>query len=356
MVDPRFGRAAATALIFFTLEGSVFRTGVYRSVLDPDSAAGTVLGYLDSERARAKRGKQILVIGDSRTGFLARAANRPAPETGFTFGSIVVPGTTLRAWYYMLREVDPHANRYAAIVLPTENYEDEDYSDQAEMADVHYLAALVPLAGLPAYALSFPTWERRWEAFLGGLLKGYAYRRDFQDFLVHHKARMRRIATVRAGFARWIYDAEWGTASLAGLRVDWTARKITFPEGVTPRMRQLIEERLLRPDPPPTGEQAAYRRLWFGRIIDRYRGSPTRLVFICLPRGPVVAPPSPIQRTSTIREFARFPHVILAPEHLFDELEMPALFGDPMHLNGAGGDRFSTILAREVPRLLARPR
>jgi lysophospholipase L1-like esterase len=43
---------------------------------------------------------------------------------------------------------------------------------------------------------------------------------------------------------------------------------------------------------------------------------------------------------------------LLAGEHVFDALEQPELFKDGMHLNRAGVERFSVMLAGEVERLL----
>ena len=352
-VPPLVVRLAAAAVIFASAEALVFRSGLYNSVIDPMSAAGGILSNVRNEQERARVGPQIVTVGDSRMGIRARVANRLMAETGYTFGNIAVPGASVRSWYYMLREIDPGANRYAAIVIPTESYEDEDHEDYSAVPDVHYLAPLLRIADAFGYASSFTGWERRWEAFRGCVLKGYAYRRDFQDFLVRHKWRLKLLASVRESSADWIYQAGWGTKSLKGLEVDWKARKIVFPEGLTPGERQAVEDRLFRADPPPTGWQAAFRRRWLGAIVRRYRGSATRVIFIRLPRGPLPLPLSPIHRTSTIREFAAEPHVTVAPENLFDELERPELFGDQMHLNGAGGDRFSLMLARTVPAILA---
>jgi hypothetical protein len=101
---------------------------------------------------------------------------------------------------------------------------------------------------------------------------------------------------------------------------------------------------------------AAYRREWFGRIIDRYRGSRTRIIFARLPRGPIPRPASLAQRTSSsIREFASRPNVLLCEEGAFNSLERPEFFKDAWHLNREGIARFSPMLAKEVARLLGRP-
>ena len=112
---------------------------------------------------------------------------------------------------------------------------------------------------------------------------------------------------------------------------------------------------MLLDDPKPiSADYARYRRQWLGAILDRYRGSRTRFIFLRLPRGPVVRPdPPPPDPDSTARQFAAAGRVILLPEHMFDSLERPELFGDALHVNEEGGYQFSMMLAGEIGRLLA---
>jgi lysophospholipase L1-like esterase len=44
--------------------------------------------------------------------------------------------------------------------------------------------------------------------------------------------------------------------------------------------------------------------------------------------------------------------VLLADERAFEPLERPALFKDGIHLNRAGIEKFSPMLAREIARVL----
>ncbi len=90
-------------------------------------------------------------------------------------------------------------------------------------------------------------------------------------------------------------------------------------------------------------------------MLDRYRGSRTKIVFVRLPRGPVVRPDKLVRKKSaSIREFARSPNVLLCDEHAFDSLERPEFFKDAVHLNREGCARFSAMLAAEVSRVLGR--
>ncbi len=72
----------------------------------------------------------------------------------------------------------------------------------------------------------------------------------------------------------------------------------------------------------------------------------TKIVFLRLPRGPIPRPDFLSRaKSSSIRELAARPNVILCDEHAFDSLEHPELFGDGMHLNRAGVAKFSPMLA-----------
>jgi lysophospholipase L1-like esterase len=111
---------------------------------------------------------------------------------------------------------------------------------------------------------------------------------------------------------------------------------------------------LYRPQ-PQTGKRAAFRRKWFGQLLDRYRGTATKVVFVRLPRGAIPRPENLVQKkSSSIREFAARPGVVLLDEHAFDSLETPELFRDGFHLNNTGCARLSVMMAQEVGKLLRR--
>ena len=351
---------AAAFLALFLIDAIVFRTGLYPSILDTDSSTGRLELVLASEAKRqATGGPRILVTGDSRMGLLVRTANQLSPQLGYTFGFIGVAGTRPRCWYYMLRDGDPTARRYAAIVLPVGDYDDQDtYDDQEEWtADLRYVVARLRLGDALDFARSYRSIRGRWQALRGGLFKGVVYSEDFQAFLSNPVARIAYVSQANREWSRWADNYEPERRSLNGLSVDWKARRITFPEGLTAAERNLIQEVLLQYPVPQRGRCAVYRRLWFGRIIERYRGTSTRLIFIRLPRGPVLRPDSLVHKTSSsIREFASQPHVTLLDEHLFESLERPEFYFDPLHLNAEGAVRFSTMLAQEVRAVLGPPR
>jgi hypothetical protein len=352
-----FLRLLCAAAAFVAVEGVVFRTGLYSRLLEPDSSAGLLQSILDNEKRRPVAGPhEVLAIGDSRMGLRARAANELEAETGYRFATIAMPGSTPRVWYYMLRAVDPTARRYAAILIGVNEYDDEDYEDLSNREmDIRYVTPFLDWADVFPFAASYPEWRTRWEAGRAALFKGYAYRADVQDFLANHKFRMKKIAVMRRESAAWRYNEVWGSYDVTGLSVDWKNRTIHFPEGSTETQKRILTEVLMRETIEQTGQRGRYLRQWYGRIVEHYRGSRTRIVFLRLPRGPVVRPILVAGKTAVARELAASnSQVRLLPEHAFDSLEQPRFFGDPMHLNHPGSQEFSHMAAREIGSLLGR--
>ncbi|MEO8127346.1 MAG: hypothetical protein ABI822_09660 [Bryobacteraceae bacterium] len=310
--------------VLFALDAAMFRTSFYRENLEPDSYAGQV------ERMLRTAGNQsIAVMGDSRIaeGFSARIADQRQP--GFRFLSAAVPGSTPRCWYYLLRELDPAGTRFKTIALPLETYEDADGSRELtdRVLDLNILAARLRLADTLTFASSFQSSEARWNALLVCLLKGVGLREDFQAFLAHPAARLDKAAMYRRNGNQWNYDYQGNSKDLTG-----AVLPAPVPRGPSQN----------------TGVYTAYRREWVNRIINKYRGTGTSIVFLRLPRGPVPTPASP-RSGSSIHEWTG---VSILPEDLFHSLETPEYFFDALHLNARGRQRFSTELAD----ILARPR
>jgi hypothetical protein len=348
-------RLGLALLFFFVLDALAFRTGYYASILNSDSTAGFLQTYLWIEYHRPMTyPRQALAVGDSRMGLKARIANALTPETGLEFGTIAVPGTTPRCWYYMLREVDPRADRYAAIVIGLDSYDDRSFENLNDRElDINYLTPLVGFSDLVPFVSSYQSWPQRIHAAESVLFKGLSYQRDFQDFLAHRRTRLEIARLQHRSAHEWYYNAVWGQYSLAGMAVDWSAHKLALPDWVSPQKRQEIEEVLLS-DPPPYFDQIAqYRRRWLGAILDRYRGSRTKIIFLQLARGPVVRPGLTTDSSSSIRDFAAEGKALLMNPHEFDSFERPENFADAMHFNEAGAIRFSEAVAREVSRMLA---
>lgn len=350
-------RMSVALLAFVIIEALVFRGGTYTSILEPSSAAGQLWTTVTNEQRRSVHSRhQVIAVGDSRMALRARIANESSIAGEYTFATISVPGTSPRCWYYMLREVDPEARRYAAVLIPVDEYEDDDWEDLANRAvDLHYLAPLLRFGDIVEFSASYSKWRSRWEAFRSCLLKGWAYRRDFQELLIHGQKRIEDVRWVRQYGASSVYNWVWPDRSVKGLSVDWATRTIHYPNDSTAREQEALRSVLFRRAAPQTGKRAAYRRDWFGKIVQYYRGSRTKVIFLRLPRGPVARPKTITGRTGSIHEFAQRGEAITMNEHIFEEIERPELFADALHMNGPGAERFTLLLATEIRKILEQP-
>jgi hypothetical protein len=344
-------------LCAFGLDALAFRTPWYAAHLESNSTTGLFELILWREQQAQKHlGDDVVVtLGDSRFGIIPKISNALEPETGYVFRSAGVAGTEPRSWYYMLRDLDPSADRYRAIVLGVDNYDDEDvaFTPDDDIRALHYCIARLRVGDIFDFASSFHSWPVRQEVFRGALLKGIVYQTDLHEFLVSPGKRLKDDAFQRGGFEEWTYNFLGTDTSMAGLKIDWSTLTAVFPPNADGNQRETVKNFLLRAPVPQTGRLAAFRREWFGRIIDRYRNSRTKIVFTRLPRGPIPRPAFLARSTgSVIRQFASRPNVILMDEHYFEPIEHPELFGDGMHMNKNGCAMFSTMIAREISRLL----
>jgi len=352
-------RILAAIVFFIAFEGILFHTGLYSSIVEPDSTTGYLELQLGNEIRRPKPNRnQVLAVGHSRMSLLPRIVNEEKPGTGYTFATIGLGGTTPRIWYYSLRAIDPTARNYAAIVIPSDDFNEPDtYDYQSEReSDLHYLLARLELRDLLEFPWTYRSKKLQWVTFRGIILKGFVYKRDFLEFLDHPLARIAKARYDRSDSAGWYYGYGGVDQDLAGLTIDWQHKTMQFPDRVPEEHRKQIEDMLFPTLPPDEGRETAYLRYWYGKIIEHYRGSGTKLIFMRVPRAPI-SPPDPAPKlNSAIRQIAAQPDVVVLDERMFDQLEHPDFFWDAWHLNRPGMEAFSRLLATEVRRILGPPK
>ena len=358
-------RRIALTLLFaclglFGLDALLFRTHLYMSILEPDSSAGLLELILWREkRAQRTAGDNLVVtLGNSRMGYVPKVVDIRPRQTGYAVRTAAVAGSDPRSWYYLLRDLDPTARRYRAIVFGVNDYDDEDrlFNPDDDIRALHYCIARLRLGDAIEFARSFHSREFQWEAFRGSVLKGIALQSDIQAFLAHPLKRIEYVRLCHRSWPDWTYDYVESSRNMVGLQIDWSTLTATYPPGMTEEQKGSVPSFLTHEPNPQTGRLARYFRTWLGRTADRYRESRTKIIFLRLPRGPIPRPDYLVKkRSSTIRELASRPNVILANEHLFDCLEHPEFFKDAMHMNRDGVEKFSAMLADEVARILGPP-
>jgi hypothetical protein len=357
-------RIALTLLIaflgLFGLDALLFRTHLYTSILEPDSSAGLLeLVLWREKRAQQTAGDNLVVtLGNSRMGYVPKGVDLRPRQTGYVVRTAAVAGSDPRAWYYLLRDLDPTASRYRAIVFGVDDYDDEDrlFNPDDDIRALHYSIARLRLSDTIEFAESFHSPQLQGQAFRGAILKGITLQSDIQAFLAHPQKRIAYVRLCHQGWPDWTYDFVETSRNMVGLQVDWSTLTAIYPPGMTDEQKATVRGSLLHEPSPQTGRLAHFLRTWLGRIADRYRHSRTKVIFVRLPRGPIPRPDNLVKkRSSSVRELASRPNVILIDEHFFDGLEQPELFKDAVHLNRDGVARFSAMLADEVARILGPP-
>jgi hypothetical protein len=340
------------AAAFVCLDGAIFHTGLYVSILAPVSYAGRMAVITRAEKQRPVSGlKEVLVVGDSRMaeGFSAVVADELGSAAGFKFVSLAEPASTAITWYYLLREVDPTARRYWAIVVPYGvGYEPAS----AEPLRISMAAPLLRYGDCFTFASGFQQWSGRFRAFTACILRGSAYQSDLADLLEHPIARIKSIEReptlvhARAVYRGRDYD-------MVGTSYDSRTGQITFPPQLTEAQRQTIRKSLLQPSQSEMQYSLKLQRDWIPRILSRYSKTPTAIVLTPVPRGPFLELPG-----FSVARNAAFPKVVAQrtdvslPEQTFDFLEKPEYYFDGYHLNAKGRQKFTeTLVTKLVERL-----
>jgi hypothetical protein len=337
---------------FICVDGAVFHSGLYVSILAPSSYAGRISRITRSEKERASSGlKEVLVLGDSRIaeGFSATLANELGSPAGLKFVTLAEPAASANTWYYMVREVDPTTRRYAAIVIPYGiGYE----PNSADPLRISMTAPLLRYGDCFHFASGFQRWSGRFRAFMACILRGSAHQDDVADLLAHPVARIESIRqqAKRVDF-RAVYKGR--DYDLVGTSYDAATGQVTFAPKLTEAQRLAFRKSLIQPSQSDTEYSLKLQRDWIPRIMNRYLHGPTAIVLMPLPRGPFlqlgglsrgsesVLPSSVIQRAN-----------FSLHGDTFDFLEKPENYFDAFHLNAKGRQKFTETLVSEVLRRL----
>jgi hypothetical protein len=338
---------------FVCLDGVIFHTGLYVLVLAPDSYAGRLAVITRAEKQRPPSGlKEVLVLGDSRMaeGFSTAVADELGSAAGFKFVTLAEPASTANTWYYMLREVDPTAQRYWAIVLPYGiGYE----PTSAEPLRISMAAPLLRYGDCFTFASAFQQWSGRFRAVTACILRGSAYQSDVADFLEHPIARIENVQRESAVVhARAVYKGR--DYDMVGTSYDATTGQMTFPPRLTEAQREAIRKSLLQPSQSEMQYSLRLQRDWIPRILNRYSKSATAIVLTPVPRGPFPELPAfSVAQRAPFPEVTRQRTVFSLPEQTFDFLEKPDYYFDAFHLNAKGRQRFTERLVNDLVARLA---
>jgi hypothetical protein len=332
---------------FICVDGAIFHSGLYVSILAPSSYAGRVERITLAEKKRAASGlKEVLVLGDSRIaeGFSASMANELGSPAGLRFVSLAEPAASANTWYYMVREVDPTKRRYSAIIVPYGlGYE----PNNADPLRISMTAPLLRYGDSFNFASGFQRSSGRFRAFIAGILRGSAYQDDVVDLLSHPITLIKNVRLADKPHSESEYKGR--DYDLVGTSYDASTGQVTFAPKLTEAQRLGFRKSLIQPSQSDTEYSLKLQRDWIPRIIDRYADSPTAIVLTPLPRGPFlelggfskghesVLPASVLQKTS-----------FSLPGQTFEFLEKPEYYFDAFHLNAKGRQKFTETLVSEL--------
>lgn len=330
------------------VDGAIFHSGLYVSILAPHSYAGRIAEITKAEEQRDPSGlKEVLVLGDSRIaeGFSSRLADELGSPSGLKFVSLAEPAASANTWYYMVRDVDPTARRYSAIVIPYGvGYE----PNSADPLRISMTAPLLRYADCLHFASGFQRWSGRFRAFTACILRGSAYQDDVADFVEHPVARLRSIQQgPKRTHSREVYQGR--DYDLVGTSYDATSGEVTFAPKLTETQRQAIRKSLIQPSESDVEYSLKLQREWIPQIMNRYSKSPTAIVLTPVPRGPFVDLPGfsrPYHSVLPNAIIQRTPFSL--PEQTFEFLEKPEYYFDAFHLNAKGRQRFTEALVVEL--------
>lgn len=338
--------------VFICVDGVVFHTRLYPSILAPDSYAGRIAVMTRAEKQRRSSGlKEVLVLGDSRIaeGFSAAVADKLSSVAGFKFVTLAEPATSVNIWPYMLREVDPTTRRYWAIVVPYGiGYE----PNNADNLRISMAAPLLRYEDCFNFASGFQQWSGRFRAFTACILRGSAFQSDVVDLLEHPIARIRSIQLEpKRVRSREAYKGR--NSDIVGTSYDPNTGQITFPPQLTEAQRETIRDSFVQPSQSETQRFLKIQRDGIQQILNRYSATPTEIVLTPIPRGPFAGLPG-----ASMTFHAAFPNVTVQktvfslPEQTFNFLETPEYYFDGYHLNARGRQKFTeTLVAELVGRL-----
>src|SRR5262249_28915276 len=337
---------------FICLDGVIFHSGLYVSILAPDSYAGRVAEITQAEKRRAPSGlKEVLVLGDSRMaeGFSTAVADELGSPAGLKFVSLAEPAASANTWYYMVREVDPTARRYSAIVIPYGvGYE----PSSADPLRISMTAPLLRYGDCFHFASGFQRWSGRFRAFTACILRGSAFQDDVADFLSHPVARIRSVRQEPTRMhSRAVYKGR--DYDLVGTSYNAMTGEVTFATKLTKAQRLAFRKSLIQPSQSDTEYSLRLQREWIPRIMNRYSDSPTSIVLTPVPRGPFVELPGFSREYDSVLPSSLLQRASFSlPGHAFDFLEKPEYYFDAFHLNTKGRRRFTETLVSELISLL----
>ncbi len=351
--------------LWLLVQALVLRSGWYYRWVEPGSTVGAVHGALRMAGKQHTPGRfNVLVLGDSRVneGVSFPLANRAA-GTQINLVRASVAGAAPRIWYYLLRKIDPHCERFDAVAL-TASFDATGDMLAGNLADrkldIAYLGPLVGLRDLHEMPASFTDPDLQQRARRSILLPLLGLREDirqlFTDFdkrrdvLQWHREHGIASALNYPGRDERLPELEFSSGSTSPPPLH------EVPEPARPYVAAYLRRLLGAPSNEPTWveENHAHTEHWLGRIAKRCEPGNPRLLLLQLPRGPYhAALAAPFELSDAARRLVRDHGFELVHPDGLPTLETPEFYFDGLHLNAAGRQRYSESLGAALGKALS---
>jgi len=348
------------AVMLAAWDAVLFRSGLYYRWLEPQSTAGMTRGairFVDETYAPYRR--NVLVLGNSRIGegFSQQLADQATQGSGLHFLNAAIPGTDLRAWYYLLRRIDPQADRFAAVVVQVSYDPGEPVGVQADYPlDIAYLTPLLGLRDVADFPGTFDDRALAERARRAILFPAQPLRDDIAAFLSAPKERFRHLRKWRKYFVSSALQYRGRDQALPDLALDPNTLQPTDWGSDEAKLKPVLSNYFAslreRPSKSTQASNERYFRQWLSRIAEPYRAHGIPVIVMSIPRGPWHAALPPPQPTGAVADLIAAGTLMALPGDSFADLEQPRYFFDSLHMNRAGRERFSPALAKQVAAVL----
>jgi hypothetical protein len=347
---------AVVAVILVAWDAALFRSGLYYRWLEPQSTAGMTRGAIrlvDQNYAPDRR--NVLVLGNSQVGegFSQQLADQATQGSGLHFLNAAIPGTDLRAWYYLLRQIDPHADRFAAVVLQVSYDPGEPIGVQADYPlDIAYLTPLLGLRDVADFPATFDDRALAERARRAILFPAQPLRNDIAAFLAAPRERLKQLRKWRKYFVPSALQYPGRDQALPDLSLDPSTLQPTDWGSDEAKLKPVLSKYFdsLRGRPSATTQVSneRYAHQWLSRIAEPYRAHGIPVILMSVPRGPWHAALPPSRPAGAVADLIAAGMLTALPGDSFVDLERPRYFFDSLHMNRAGRERFSPALAQQV--------
>jgi len=346
---PRQSAFFAAVIILFLIDTLIFRSGLYQGYIEPYSSVGMYWFRRNLAASKIRESNNLVaLVGDSRIqeAFSSKIFDDLAQFRHYKAVNLAIPGTSLRVWYYLLKQVDPKRNAFRLIVIPMASYSDTDESENynERMYDVCFLSPFLSIPDSLDCLGTFSCTAVRANLLMGTILKAYALRLDVRDFLAHPLRRLRTVSDFKKQGELNVYFYAGVRRSLDGLKLiggKWTRGTSKVDDAAIDR----LNHRVFDLPPAQAGLQRRYNSYWLNRLVEAYAQSSTKLVLVKIPTDGIPRHVTVAKDNSTIDSLGRKNKFIVLPENLCSNLERPQYFGDDLHLNYLGREHFTKKLA-----------